>query len=397
MRMTIRRRLFLLLVGLCVTAALTVFIFGFMEGQESYLKTYGWSDPVTIHGPEERATPPQIAATTSRGTTIAVWDQLHGKGPLMVARSTRNDTWEVRPLTSNDGGVQYVGFTDVNTEPSIQEAGDGSVYVAWRGETSTDVSGDTGIYTSGVFWTRSTDQGEVWQKAQSLAVFQANYSEGYEETVYSKPQVCAFQGGVRIYYTSNQDPEEGWVWYRDSFDQGNTWSSPNPVPGSSLYDILLLTSQGDLLSLSQREDGAIALTVNRGETQGSEDSREAAGEAKGSLVGHGWPSGLFEDSNHTLWAIWDRETTEEQNYILENGTVMKSRYVGNQVWISRSTDQGGEWTEPALLATGGSMRMGVMTQTPNGYTAIYAQASRGERPGSGQYRPDRPRPLQSKP
>jgi len=405
--MTIRRRLFILLICLCVTAAASVLILGFREQGNTHLQTYGWSDPVTIHGPEARPVPPRIAAATSGETVIAVWDQPRGKGPLMVARvarvarSTGNDTWETRELIPGENGtgtspeagaetgpslVTDLGsglVTDLNTEPAVQVGGDGSVYVAWRGETSPSVSRGTGIYLSGVFWTRSTDRGETWQDPEPLAVFEANHSEGYEETVYSRPQISPLGGGVRIYYTSNQNPGQGWVWYRETPDGGETWTPPRTVYGSRPYDALLLTSQGSLLSLRQESDRAITITnIDEDDEEGEEEQETGGipgrGEAARSVVGYGWPSGFFEDSSGTVWAVWDSETPEEadeeseQVYILENGTVKKSRYSGSQIWVSSSRDQGETWTQPALLTTGGSSRMGVLTQTPSGYTAIYA-------------------------
>lgn len=392
--MAIKQRLFVLMVGLSIMAVASILVFGLMvQERRVYLQTYGWSDPVTIYGPEARPTPPLITTTASQGLVLVAWESPLGRqGEIWVARSTGMCTgvegWAISSLVPS--------ATDVNTQPSIESGKDGCIYLAWRGETSPDLSRLSGVYLSGVFWARSTDLGETWEEPQEVAVFEASYSEGYTEIVYSKPYVHASGDVVRVYYASNQDPGEAWIWYRETRDQGATWSSPLPVQGSVPYDILLHTSQDSLLSLRQRGDGSIVLGqmildtrtspvgVLGGGPEADTGSEESGTSSLGgaswviaeSIVGFGWPSDLFEDEDHAVWAVWDREAQQSgtQRYILENGTVREAGFSRNQVWVSSSMDMGETWGQAALLSTTPqSERMGVLVQAQGGgYVVIYA-------------------------
>lgn len=354
--MMIREKLIVLLLGLCSLAVGMLFVLAVVAQQQtSYLQTYGWGDRVDVFGPETRPTAPEVAVTLTReGGLVLVWDSADEEAKIMLARSTDRIAWSIVRL-----GWE---LTDWDSQPAVMADSDGAVWLAWRGGISPERQRREGRYVSGIFWTVSRDGGVSWDRPRGLCVFEANLSESggaVRETIYSRPQICQSGDRVRIYYVTDQAPDSGWVWYRETGDKGASWGDPVQIPGCEPYDRLALTRTGKLLTLQRGEDRSVRVTVR--DDEGRVESE--------SFVGHGWPSYVGQGVSGRIWAVWDRASDQKakREYRLGNGTVLASSYVRDDVWVSTSVDEGFTWSEPARLGWGvESERAGIVLEDERG-------------------------------
>jgi Neuraminidase (sialidase) len=249
---------------------------------------------------------PQLA-TDGQGAWVAVW---HSSSFFVPIRAD----YDILVARSADDGATWVGQAELNSYADIDEDGDYSPQLTTDGQgnwvavwQSWHSLGDTIGTDADILFARSTDGGITWTAAAALNTNAAS-DTGHD----ALPQLTTDGQGLWIAVWRSEDSLGDTIGEIDfdillarSTDAGVTWTDPAPLNRNAASDECDFNNQGDLLRCD--DDHRPQLTTDGAGT---------------------WVA---------VWEYW--------------GPGRRAGQIELDIRVSRSTDGGATWTDPAALNT----------------------------------------------
>jgi hypothetical protein len=191
-----------------------------------------------------RAVGPLVQVTTDTGGDYdpAVVEAADGT-VWMVWNSFRSGNRHIWYKTSTDDGATWSPATQLTTDtgsgydPSITEAADGALWVAWTSHRSGNAD---------IWYKTSTDGGVTWSAGSQLTT-----DPGDD---YSLAIAQATDGTLWVVWASNRSGNQG-IWYKTSSDGGGSWSPASQLSTDPAWD--------DYPTVAQAANGTIWVMWNR--------------------------------------------------------------------------------------------------------------------------------------
>jgi hypothetical protein len=311
-----------------------------------------WTAPVALNtnaasdsGDDER---PQVT-TDGMGHWVAVWSSNDSLGgtigtdyDILVARSTDNGVTWTAPVALNSSAASDSG-DDYN--PRVTTDGAGHWMTAWY---SNDTLGGTIGTDYDILVARSTDNGVTWTAPVALNSNAATDS-GYDGV----PQVTTDRAGHWVAVWNSEDTLAGTIGsdadilVARSTDNGATWTAPAPLNTNAATD------SGTDSSPKVATDGAghwVAVWQSNDTLGGTIDPDYDIFTARSTDNGATWTAAGLLIRPDTFWDIESipQVTTDGAgNWVAVWHTYMTypfPPYVVSTIAMSRSTDNGANWT-----------------------------------------------------
>ena len=270
------------------------------------------------------ASDPELAILGN--TVYAVWEDFRDvwdEGEIYLAKSTDGGVTWGSHVNVGQGAGNQIGVDD----PSLAVGPDGTVYVVWYNPYS---SNDLAEF----YFTRSTNGGASFENPQHGAGTAASRFE---------PRIAADPNGTHVYVAVSISEAGGYNIYRiwsDGRGASGTWSSfgrINDVSGSGVFEAMMDIAAGNNVVYAAWEDqrnGATRIYGDKSTDHGASFGADFAISPPGVAA------------------------TQPRLAIGPDGTLYAAYTANAQVYLSRSTNGGQNWSTPVQVSQTGENELG---------------------------------------